>query len=74
MSEPDELAARLLNAHRLLAGLRVSPEARVRLNLRLVGICTSLKVPGSSQAACARRLDELMAEAEQAQANSGKEA
>jgi hypothetical protein len=67
--ESDELAARLLSAHRLLAGLRVAAEERIRLNLRFVAICTSLKMPGSSRDSCALRLDQLMAEAEQAEAN-----
>jgi hypothetical protein len=70
---PDELAGRLRDAHRLLAGLRVPAEVRIRLNLRLVAICTTLKMTDSSKEGCARRLDQLLREAEQEEANSGDE-
>jgi hypothetical protein len=73
----DELAARrlaaqLLAAQRLLAHLSAPPEVRIRLNLRFMAICTSLKMPGCRAAGGADRLERLMADAEQA-ANSGEE-
>jgi hypothetical protein len=65
--EPGDLAVRLLVAQRALARLDVPPEVRIKFNLRFMAICTSLKLPGASPASCARRLDRLMAEAEQAE-------
>ena len=73
MSEPDELAVRLLDARRMLAGLRVPDDVRIRLSLRLVAICTALKMPDSSKSACALRLDQFLADARQAEAHSAGE-
>ncbi|HUC59645.1 MAG TPA: hypothetical protein VMA95_19755 [Streptosporangiaceae bacterium] len=67
---PDELAVRLRDAQRLLARLRAPAEVRIRLNLRLAAICNSLKMPDSSKAGCVLRLDQLIADAERAAANS----
>jgi hypothetical protein len=66
----DPLAARLLAVQRALAALSVEsegadPEARVRLNNRFMAVCTALKMPGASRIRCIRRLNELLAEAEQ---------
>lgn len=67
VTEDDELAARLLAAHRQLAALTADPEARRRLQLRLIAICTALKLPGASKARSSRRLDRLIADAKRAQ-------
>jgi hypothetical protein len=64
----DALAARLLAAQRVLASLDASSDARIRLSLRFMAICTSLKLPGASRASCTRRLDRLLADAGQVQA------
>jgi hypothetical protein len=69
----DALAARLLSAHRALAGLNVASEARIRLNLRFTAICTALKLPGANPASCARRLDRLITDIAHADGNRGKE-
>ncbi len=66
----DALAARLLAAHRALAALGTESDARIRLHLRFMAICTSLKMPGANRARGAQRLDRLMADAEQARAGS----
>jgi hypothetical protein len=69
----EPLAARLLAVQRALAGLAAlgaDAEARLRLNNRFAAICTALKMPGASRIRCIRRLDELMAEAEQVRAGS----
>lgn len=69
----DALAARLLAAQRALSALNVDPETRLRLHLRYMAICTSLKMPGADKARGASRLDRLMADAEQARGvNPGK--
>jgi len=39
---------------------------RVRLHLRFMAICTSLKMPGANRARGAQRLDRLIADAERA--------
>ena len=65
-ADGDALAARLLAVQRTLCGLDVDPEARMRLHLRFMAICTSLKMPGASQVRGAERLDRLMADAERA--------
>ncbi|HVB42597.1 MAG TPA: hypothetical protein VNF47_07790 [Streptosporangiaceae bacterium] len=66
----DALAARLLAAQRLLSALNVEAEVRVQLHLRFMAICTALKMPGASLTRGAQRLDQLMADAERAQAQS----
>ena len=63
----DVLAARLLAAHRELAGLKVSPEVRSRLNLRFAAICAALKLPEASPVSCTRRLDRLLADVARAE-------
>jgi hypothetical protein len=60
----DPLAAKLLAAQQALSELNVDSDARIRLHLRLMAICTSLKLPGADKARGARRLDRLMADAE----------
>lgn len=64
----DVLAEKLLAVQRLLAALNADSEVRIRLNLRFMAICTSLKTPGASRARGLQRLDRLMADAQQAQA------
>jgi hypothetical protein len=66
----DPLAARLLAAQRALAALSADCEARPRLNSRFMAICTALKMPGASRIRCIRRLNELVAEAEQVRAEN----
>jgi len=60
----DALAEKLLAVQRLLAALNADSEVRIRLNLRFMAICTSLKTPGASRARGLSRLDRLMADAE----------
>jgi len=62
----DALAERLLAVQRVLTTLSADSEARIRLNLRFMAICTSLKTPGASRTRGLRRLDQLMADAERA--------
>jgi hypothetical protein len=69
----DVLAEKLLAVQRLLAAFNADSEVRIRLNLRFMAICTSLKTPGSSRARGLRRLDRLMADAEQARGDAGDE-
>jgi hypothetical protein len=69
----DPLAARLLAVQRALAGLAAldaDAEVRLRLNNHFAAICTALKMPGASRIRCIRRLNALMAEAEQVRAGS----
>jgi hypothetical protein len=68
----DPLAARLLAVQRALAALSVDAdsEARLRLNHRFAAICAALKMPGASRVRCIRRLNQLMAEAEQVRAGN----
>jgi hypothetical protein len=69
----DPLAARLLAVQRALSALAVlgaDSEAYLRLNQRFMAICTALKMPGASRIRCIRRLNELMAEAEQVRASN----
>jgi hypothetical protein len=66
----DPLAARLLAVQQALAALSPDSEVRVRLNSRFMAICTALKMPGASRIRCIRRLNELMAEAEQVRASN----
>jgi hypothetical protein len=69
----DVLAERLLAVQRVLARLDTDPEVRIRLNLRFMAICTSLKMPGANAIRGIRRLDRLAADAELAQRAHGKE-
>jgi hypothetical protein len=62
----DALAARLLAAQRVLCALNVDPEVRMRLHLRFMAICTSLKMPAANRIRGAQRLEQLMADAERA--------
>jgi hypothetical protein len=69
----DLLAARLLAVQRALsalAALGADSEEYLRLNHRFMAICTASKMPGASRIRCIRRLNELMAEAEQVRAAS----
>jgi len=69
-ADGDALAARLLAAHRALAALSAESDARIRLQLRYMAICTSLKLPGANRARGAQRLNRLMADAERAHAGN----
>jgi len=62
----DALAAKLLAVQRLLSALDVEPDVRLRLHLRYMAICTSLKLPAANRTLGALRLDQLMADAERA--------
>jgi hypothetical protein len=62
----DALAARLLAAQRALCTLNADPDVRMRLQLRLMAICTSLKMPAANRIRGAQRLEQLMADAERA--------
>jgi hypothetical protein len=71
--DADPLAARLLAVQRALAALTAlgaDSEARLRLNNRFMAICTALKMPDASRIRCIRRLNELLAEAEQVQVDN----
>jgi hypothetical protein len=57
------MAARLRDVHRMLAEIDIDPDARIRLHLRFMAICASLKIPGASVDRCARRLDRLVGDA-----------
>jgi hypothetical protein len=79
-SEPDDegvsgavLAEKLLAVQRLLAALNADSDVRIRLNLRFMAICTSLKTPGANSARGLRRLDRLIADAELARDAAGGE-
>jgi hypothetical protein len=69
----DVLAEKLLAVQRLLATLNADSDVRIRLNLRFMAICTSLKTPGASRVRGLRRLDRLMADAELAGRGAGDE-
>gem|GEM_PF-2719316 len=64
------LADRLLAAQRGIATLHVDSDVRMRLQLRLMAICTALKVPGASVARGARRLDRLIADTDRARSGN----
>jgi hypothetical protein len=66
MADADEMAARLLMAHRLLGSPGLAGEDRVRFQRRLVAIGDALKVPGADAARGAWRLDRLLADIAQA--------
>jgi len=71
-ADGDALAERLLAAHRAVAALTDS-DVRVRLHLRFMAICTSLKLPGANRTRGAVRLDRLIADAERARSgNKGR--
>jgi hypothetical protein len=59
----DPLAATLLAAQRFLSRLDVDPDVRIRLHLRYMAICTSLKMPAANRARGAERLERLIADA-----------
>jgi hypothetical protein len=59
----EPLAATLLAAQRLLSRLDVDSEVRIRLHLRYMAICTSLKMPGANRARGSERLERLIADA-----------
>jgi len=65
----DPLAAKLLAVQRLLSELDVHPDVRLRLHLRYMAICTSLKLPAADRARGVLRLDQLTADAERARQN-----
>jgi len=60
----DELAAKLLAVQRVLRGLNADPEVRMKLHLRFMAICSSLKMPNADRVKGAERLDRLIADAE----------
>jgi len=60
----DELAAKLLAVQRVLRRLNADPEVRMKLHLRFMAICTSLKMPTADRFKVAKRLDRLIADAE----------
>jgi hypothetical protein len=60
----DELAAKLLAVQRVLRHLNADPEIRMKLHIRFMAICTSLKMPTADRVKGAKRLDRLMADAE----------
>src|SRR5258708_25869000 len=62
----DAVAAKLLAVQRLLSALDVDPDVRLRLHLRYMAICTSLKLPAANRTRGALRLDQLMADAARA--------
>jgi hypothetical protein len=62
MGGADEMAARLLMAHRLLGSCGPAGDDRARLQRRLVAIGDALKVPGGDAARAAWRLDRLLAD------------
>jgi hypothetical protein len=59
----DALAAKLLTVQRLLSSLDVEPDVRLRLHLRYMAICSSLKLPAANRTLGALRLDQLAADA-----------
>jgi hypothetical protein len=60
----DELAAKLLAVQRVLRRLKADPDVRMKLHLRFMAICSSLKMPQADRLKGVQRLDRLMAEAE----------
>jgi len=63
-SEADQLAAALLPAHRTVQVIEGDTEARIRLQVRFLAICASLKLPGASRGRGLARLARLIADAE----------
>ena len=63
---PDQLAAAMLAAHRTVQVVDADPEARIRLQVRFLAICASLKLPGASRGRGMARLARLIADAERA--------
>jgi hypothetical protein len=62
LAADDPLATALLVARRLLSRLDVESDVRLRLHLRYMSICTSLKMPAANRARGAERLGRLIAE------------
>lgn len=62
----DEIAGRLLLAHRLLCSCGLAADDRIRLQRRLVAIGDASKVPGADVARASWRLDRLLADIAQA--------
>jgi hypothetical protein len=62
LAADDPVAAALLVARRLLSRLDAESDVRLRLHLRYMAICTSLKMPAASRARGAERLARLTAE------------
>jgi hypothetical protein len=60
----DALAAKLLAVQRMLSEVDVDPDVRLRLHLRYMAICASLKLPAADRPRAALRLDQLTADAE----------
>jgi hypothetical protein len=73
VASQDLLAEKLLAVQRVLATLDPDSEVRIRLNLRFMAICTSLKMPGANAVRGIRRLDRLMADAQLARGRYGKQ-
>jgi hypothetical protein len=69
LAADDPLAAALLMAQRLLARLDAESDVRLRLHVRYVAICTSLKMPAANRARGAQRLGRLIAEIRAARAS-----
>lgn len=63
---PDQLAAALLAAQRTLQVVNADPETRLRLQVRFLAICASVKLPGASRRRGLARLARLIADAERA--------
>jgi|SRR5690242_3877353 hypothetical protein len=62
LAADDPLAAALLVAQRLLSTVDAASDVRLRLHLRYMAICTSLKMPAANRARGAERLGRLIAE------------
>jgi hypothetical protein len=60
--DSEAMARQLLMAHRLLCSARLSGDARMRLQRRLVAICDAMKAPGADAVRSARRLELLLTE------------
>jgi hypothetical protein len=69
----DVLANKLLAVQRVLATLNAGSDAQIRLNLRFMAICTSLKMPDANAVRGINRLDRLMADAKLLQGGQSKE-
>jgi len=65
-AEADQLAAVMLAAHRAVQVVDADPEARIRLQVRFLAICASLKLPGASRGRGLARLTRLIADVERA--------
>ena len=65
-AEADQLATALLAAHRVVQLVDADPEARIRMQVRFLAICASLKLPGASRGRGLARLARLIADAQAA--------